>query len=487
MTVNPVKRPAAEAGPGDGTRQGNEAGHGRDPSGGLDPGHELRTLAGDCVHCGFCLPACPTYQLWGEEMDSPRGRIHLITQLLDGGQAGPAAAAHIDRCLGCMACVPACPSGVRYDRLIEAARSWAEEPPAGTRPLPPRSLRDRVIRTAIFETFPYPRRMRRLLGPLRAAQRAGLDRLLTSGRGPRQEGPGQAVARAVRAAAGRLPSELTAALRVAPRPRPGSRGVLPELVAARGPRRAVVGMLTGCVQQVFFPEVNAATARILALEGCDVVIPRGQGCCGALSLHAGRRSEAAGFARRGIIEFESAGVDAIVVNSAGCGSAMKDYAELMAGDDSWARRAAALSARVRDLSEFLAELGPAAPRHPLAVTVAYHDACHLGHAQRITRPPRDLLTGIPDLRLTEIADGGTCCGSAGIYNLVQPEAAAGLGARKASTVLATGADLLVSANPGCALQISAALAARGAALPMAHIAEVLDASLRGRQAGALLR
>ena len=432
----------------------------------LDPGQELRALAGDCVHCGFCLPACPTYQLWGEEMDSPRGRIHLMTQILDGEQAGPAAAVHFDRCLGCMACVTACPSGVQYDRLIEAARTWSEEPPAGTRPLPARPLRERATRTAIFQTFPYPKRLRALLGPLRIAQRTGLDRLL--------------------AGIPKLPPELTAALRVAPRPPPGGRGQLPELVPARGPRRAVVGMLTGCVQQVLFPGVNAATARVLALEGCDVVIPRGQGCCGALSLHAGRHREAVAFARRTIAEFESAGVEAIVVNSAGCGSAMKEYAALMAGDEDWAARAAALSAKVRDLSEFLADLGPAAPRHPLAATVAYHDACHLGHAQRITRPPRELLAAIPELKLAEIADPGICCGSAGIYNLVQPEAAADLGARKAATVLATGAGLLVSANPGCALQISSALAARGAALPMAHIAEVLDASLRGRPVSTLL-
>jgi glycolate oxidase iron-sulfur subunit len=477
--------------PAGGDAAGRNVTAGPDPSGGLDPSGELRELAGDCVHCGFCLPACPTYQLWGEEMDSPRGRIHLMTQLLEGAQAEEAAAAHFDRCLGCMACVPACPSGVRYDRLIEAARSWSEEPPAGTRPVPARSLRDRAVRTAIFETFPYPRRLRLLTAPLRAAQRAGLDR------------PG---------IAGRLSPELAAALRVAPRPRPRpaassagrgaelgadrgaadrrprlrGRTALPELMPAQGPRRAVAGMLTGCVQQVFFPEVNAATARVLAAEGCDVVIPRRQGCCGALSLHAGRRSEAAGFARRSIGAFERAGVDAVVVNVAGCGSAMKEYAELLAGDGEWAERAAAFSAKVRDLTEFLAELGPVAQRHPLPVTVAYHDACHLAHAQGITRQPRDLLQAIPGLRLAEIADGGTCCGSAGIYNLVQPAAASELGERKARTVRATGAGLLVSANPGCAIQISSALAAQGTAMPMAHIAEVLDASIQGTEVATLL-
>ncbi|HEY2129381.1 MAG TPA: heterodisulfide reductase-related iron-sulfur binding cluster [Streptosporangiaceae bacterium] len=442
----------------------------------LDPTGELRGLASDCVHCGFCLPACPTYQLWGEEMDSPRGRIHLISQLLDGTQGSEAAASHLDRCLGCMACVPACPSGVRYDRLIEAARGWQEEPPPGPAPVPPRSARARAARAAIFATFPYPRRLRLLTGPLKVAQRTGLNRRL--GHSP---------------LAGRLAPELVASLRVAPAPGNGQHRLAAGRVPAEGPRRAVVGMLTGCVQQVFFPGVNEATVRLLTAEGCDVVIPARQGCCGALSLHSGRVAEAARFARRTIAAFEAANVDVIVVNSAGCGSAMKEYGELLrtaAGDGpdagDWPARAAEAAGKVRDLSEYLAELaasgeGARGARHPLPVTVAYHDACHLGHAQRITRQPRDLLRAIPELRLAELADGGTCCGSAGVYNLLQPEAAGQLGARKADAVLATGAPLVVSANPGCSLQIASAMAAAGVQQPPAvlHIAEVLDASLRG--------
>ena len=475
------------------------------PAAPLDPSGELRGLADDCVHCGFCLPACPTYQLWGEEMDSPRGRIHLITQILDGTEGTRAAAEHLDRCLGCMACVTACPSGVRYDRLIEAARGWAEEPsaapgpprplpgdgsgpgappaagPRAGAPLPPRALRERATRAVIFSVFPYPRRLRMAMTPLRAAQRARLDSLLNRS-----------------GVAERLSPELAAALRLAPGPPPGRGGLvritagrpwrraLPGRVPARSARRAVVGMLTGCVQRVFFPQVNAATARVLAAEGCDVVIPAGQGCCGALSLHGGRRAEAARFARQAIQTFERAGVDAVVVNSAGCGSAMKEYGELLAGDSGWSGRAAALAGKVRDLSEFLAEIGPAAQRHPLPITAAYHDACHLAHAQRITAQPRELLTAIPGLRLADIADGSTCCGSAGIYNLVQPDAASELGRRKADNVAATGADLLVAGNPGCTMQIASALAARGAAMPMAHIAEVLDASIRNAGPAALL-
>ena len=427
----------------------------------------LREVAKDCVHCGFCLPACPTYQLWAEEMDSPRGRIYLVNQILDGAPMSASAAEHFDRCLGCMACMTACPSGVQYDQLIEAARVWTEEArssaPAVEAATPGRTVRERVARAAIFSVFPYPRRLRALTAPLRAAQRTGLDRRLARSSLPERVSPA-----------------LGAALRLAPRAGASVRP-LPERVPALGTRRAVVGMLTGCVQSVFFPQVNAATARVLAAEGCDVIIPRGQGCCGALLLHSGREAEAAAFARRTIALFGQAGVDAVVVNSAGCGSAMKEYGRLLGqAGPGWTERAAEMSGSVRDLAEFLAEIGPVARRHPLPVTAAYHDACHLAHAQRITKQPRDLLRAIPGLNLVEVPDAGTCCGSAGVYNLLQPEAASELGARKAESVLATGAPLLISANPGCSLQIASALARRGQDIAVAHTAEVLDASIRGR-------
>ncbi len=262
-----------------------------DRAGPLDPGGHLAQAAADCVHCGFCLPVCPTYQLWGEEMDSPRGRIHLISQVLDGAPVNEKVTLHLDRCLGCMACVPACPSGVRYNELIEGARAWPQEAGPGTGPAPggpaARSLRDRAIRAAIFATFPYPKRLRALARPLRVARRAGLDRLV-------QRGP-----------ALRYAPELAGSLRLAPRSA-GRRAKLPARIPARGPRRAVVGMLTGCVQQVFFGDVNTATARVLAAEGCDVIVPPAQGCCGALSLHSGRAAEAARFAAQTIAEFERA-------------------------------------------------------------------------------------------------------------------------------------------------------------------------------------
>jgi glycolate oxidase iron-sulfur subunit len=231
------------------------------------------------------------------------------------------------------------------------------------------------------------------------------------------------------------------------------------------------------VQREFFPGVNAATARVLAMEGCDVVIPKGQGCCGALSLHSGRSEEAKSFAKQTIESF--ADVEVVVVNAAGCGSAMKDYADVLADEPEWAERAKEFSAKTRDLAEYLAELGPRATRHPLELTVAYHDACHLAHAQGIRAQPRDLLNGIPGLEVREIADPDICCGSAGVYNLLQPEAAGELGDRKAENVSAVGADLLVAANPGCSLQIATALSRRGEKIAVAHTAEVLDASIRG--------
>ncbi|MFS2295018.1 MAG: 4Fe-4S dicluster domain-containing protein [Actinomadura sp.] len=412
---------------------------------------DLPKLLGDCVHCGFCLPTCPTYVLWGQEMDSPRGRIHLMQQHVDGEPLSSQMVEHFDACLGCMACVTSCPSGVRYDRLIELTRAEVEREHE-------RPLRERAIRELVFRLFPYRRRLRALRGPLRLYQKSGLERLV------RRSGVLERVSPSVAAM-----ERLAPPLGRAPR--------LPERVAARGVRRATVAMLTGCVQGEFFPGVNAATARVLALEGCDVLIPRTQGCCGALSLHSGREEEARAFARRTIETIESA--DVIVVNAAGCGSAMKEYRALLADEPAWARRADALSARTRDLAEFLVELGPRAERRPLPVTVAYHDACHLSHAQGVRSQPRTLLAGIPELTVREIGEPDICCGSAGTYNLFQPEAAGELGDRKAVNVDATGAELLVAANPGCSMQIATALRRRGADIAIAHTAQVLDASLRG--------
>jgi len=420
-----------------------------------------RELVDDCVHCGFCLTTCPTYVLWGEEMDSPRGRIHLMKQGLDGEPMSETMVRHVDACLGCMACVTACPSGVRYDRLIEDTRAQVER-------RHPRPAGQRALRAAIFALFPYPRRLRLLRGPLRAYQSTGMQRLVgRSGLLPR------------------LAPALATLESLAPRltrvPRP------PRRMPARGTRRAVVGVLTGCVQSAFFPDVNAATIRVLAAEGCDVVVPPAQGCCGALSAHNGREAQAQGFARRLIDTFARAGVEHVVVNAAGCGSTMKEYADLLRDDPRYAGRAAAFAAQVRDLSEILVELGPVAPRHPLPVTVAYHDACHLAHAQGVRVQPRALLAGIPGLEVREIADPEICCGSAGVWNVLNPGPAAELGDRKAADVLATGAQLLVTANPGCLMQVAAAVRRLGGEIALAHTARVLDASIRGLPVAALLQ
>ena len=395
--------------------------------------------------------------LWGEEADSPRGRIYLMETGLAGEPMTDSMVQHFDRCLGCMACVTACPSGVRYDRLIEDTRAQVER-------RHPRNRAERLLRGAIFRLFPYPRRLRLLRGPLRAYQASGVRRLL---------GPLLA----------RTPT-LATLESLAPRLRRPER--LPERVPAVGPRRAVVGMLTGCVQRAFFPDVNAATARVLAAEGCDVVLPRAQGCCGALSVHTGREVEAQRFARSLIDAFEDAGVDYLVVNAAGCGSSLKEYGDLLRDDPSYAERAAALAAKVRDVSEVLVELGPVAPRHPLPLSVAYHDACHLAHAQGVRAQPRRLLADIPGLSLREIASAEICCGSAGVWNVLNPEPARELGDRKARDVLATGADLLVTANPGCLMQVAAAVHRAGGVIGLAHTMQVLDASIRGLPAQSLL-
>ena len=415
-------------------------------------------LLDDCVHCGFCLTTCPTYQLWGEEMDSPRGRIDLMRAGVEGAPLTTSMVGHLDACLGCMACVTSCPSGVQYDRLIEATRAQVERRVQ-------RPPKERALHTLIFALFPYPRRLRSLRGPLRLAQRTGALGLV------RRTG-------LVR----RISPELEVMQTLAPPL--GPRVGVPERTAAVGQRRAVVGMLTGCVQREFFGEVNAATARVLAAEGCDVIAPRKQGCCGALSVHTGREEEGMAFARRLIDTFEQAGVDWVVVNSAGCGSTMKDYVHLLVDDPGYAERARVFSERVRDLSEILVELGPVAQRHPIAaagrdVVVAYHDACHLRHAQKVVGQPRELLNGIPGVRLKEIPDAEICCGSAGVYNILHPEPATELGDRKAANISRTGAELLVTANPGCLMQISQALERAGRPIPFVHTAVVLDASIRG--------
>jgi glycolate oxidase iron-sulfur subunit len=416
-----------------------------------------RELLDDCVHCGFCLPHCPTYQSWGEEMDSPRGRIDLMKGLRDGKVTLSAGVVeYFDRCLGCMGCVTACPSGVKYGTLIEQTRARVEASHI-------RGPGDRAFRTLVFALFPHPARLRAMLLPLWLYVVTGLQRLLRMSGLLRLLPPRLAQLEAM------LPPVRFRHLQAS----------LPTQVEAQGEKRATVGLVAGCVQRVFFPEVNDATVRVLSAEGCDVRVPSGQGCCGALSLHTGRASEGLAMARALIERFEKSGVDTIVVNAAGCGSTLKEYGHLLEGDLVWAERARAFSAKVRDVNEFLTALGPRAVRHPVKARVAYHDACHLAHAQGIRAQPRSLLRGIPGVELVEIPDGDTCCGSAGTYNLMEPESAAEIGKRKVANVLSTECTLLASANPGCTLQIQKLLRDQGKQLAAAHPIEILDASLRG--------
>jgi glycolate oxidase iron-sulfur subunit len=407
----------------------------------------------DCVHCGFCLPTCPTYSLWNEEMDSPRGRIVLMSEgLREGSDLSRTLVTHLDRCLGCMACVTACPSGVRYDELINDTRAQVERNFE-------RTPRERLSRALTFAVATHPRRLR-ALAPLAATAHAlGLPSLARRRRG---------------GLLGRLP-RLRTALELTPAA-PLRAEATPPVTEPRGPRRGRAGLLQGCVQRAYFGSVNAATARVLAAEGWEVAACAEPRCCGSLQLHAGDDEPARALARATIDAF--ADCDVVVANAAGCGSGMKDYGHLLRDDPAWAGRAEAFSAKVRDVHELLSEHEPRAPRGRVDVRLAYHDACHLAHAQAVRSQPRELLRAIPGVELVEPAEWEICCGSAGIYNIVNPGPAAELGRRKAANLLATGVDTVAAANPGCALQIAAHAERLGGRLHVVHPIELLDRSIR---------
>jgi glycolate oxidase iron-sulfur subunit len=416
-----------------------------------------RALIDKCVHCGFCLPTCPTYVLWGEEMDSPRGRIYLMKAGLEGrAEMTTAFVQHFDRCLGCLACVTACPSGVQYAPLIEKTRVQVERRYE-------RPENDRLFRRLLMSLIPYPSRLRLVMAPLLAmtpfmGRNGGLSPALRS----------------------IFPARVRSLLSVAPRVSlMGLFGRAPATTAAVGGQRLKVALLEGCVQRIAFAGVNDATIRVLAAEGCRVDVPHAQGCCGALPLHAGHIDQARELARHNIAVFEATGVDRIVTNAAGCGSAMKDYGELFEGDPVWAERARAISRKVRDISQLLTELGETrAVRNPIRGRVVYHDACHLAHGQGVRSEPRALLQAIPGIELLTPGESEICCGSAGIYNLVQPEAAGELGRRKARHIAVLSPDMIATGNPGCTLQIAAAGRDLGYDWPIVHPIELLDASIR---------
>jgi glycolate oxidase iron-sulfur subunit len=409
-------------------------------------------LIDQCVHCGFCLPACPTYVLWGKEMDSPRGRIYLMKTATEGStEMTPNWIEHFDTCLGCMSCMTACPSGVDYSKLIEATRAQIERRHE-------RSFFERLFRKLIFSTFPRVDRLRRLRGLMLFYQLSGLQTLVR----------GSGLMKLLPSGLGAMETLL---------PRIGKRQEVASVTPAQGAKRKRVGVMLGCVQREFLSEVNAATVRVLAAEGCEVVAPAEQSCCGALLVHAGEEAPALEYARRLIDMFERAEVDAIITNAGGCGSNVKEYGHQLRDDPRYAERARTFSAKCKDVAEFLEELGPRAPRQPLKMRVAYHDSCHLQHAQRVRSQPRSLLGSIPGLDVVEISEGAICCGSAGIYNLVQPKTADTLGDRKAELIGPLKPDVVATGNPGCILQMTAALARRGEKTPVLHTIQLIDASI----------
>ncbi|MGF1492863.1 MAG: (Fe-S)-binding protein [Microcoleaceae cyanobacterium] len=420
-------------------------------------------LINTCVHCGFCLATCPSYRVIGKEMDSPRGRIYLMDAINKSeAPLQETTRQHFDTCLGCLACVTACPSGVQYDQLIAATRPQVERNV-------PRNLGDRLIRSLIFSLFPYPQRLRALLIPLMFYQKSGVRTLVR--------------------ATGLLP-------KLAPR-LAAMESILPELgldslksnwptvIPAQGEKRYRVGLILGCVQRLFFSGVNAATIRVLTANGCEVVIPPGQGCCAALPEHQGQTEQAHDLARQMIDSFVDTNVDAVIINAAGCGHTLKEYGRILQDDPDYRDKAENFADQVRDVQEFLSEVGLTASLSPLTkepeFPVVYQDACHLLHGQKISVQPRQLLQQIPGVKLREPIDAALCCGSAGVYNLLQPEVAEELGQQKVENLVQTGAQLITSANPGCSLQIRKHLELQGQQVPLMHPMELLDYSIRGEK------
>jgi glycolate oxidase iron-sulfur subunit len=419
----------------------------------------------DCVHCGLCTSACPTYVELGNEADSPRGRIYLMRAVTDGRiDLNDEVRGHLDLCLDCRACESACPSGVQYGNLIEPFRIHMARTEARTETL---SFLERFM---LFHITPFARRMRWLLAPVRLLQWTGLDAILD------RLGLFTLMPRSMRKMHEMLPQL---------KPHYGQ---LPEVLPAEGKRRARVALFTGCAADAFFPETNLATARVLQRNGCEVWIPRSQVCCGALHYHGAREKPAQKLGAencrslaRGLAE-TAARVDAIVVNAAGCGAMLKDYGHLLHGTPA-AAAGRTFAAKTRDVSEFLMELGPIKPEHPLPVRAVYHDACHLCHGQQIRKQPRQLLEMIPRLELATLNETEICCGAAGSYNITQPEMAARLGERKAKNILDTKAEAVLTANVGCILQIARYLKAHNPRLWVAHPIDVLWASYCGDYSG----
>jgi glycolate oxidase iron-sulfur subunit len=413
-----------------------------------------------CVHCGFCLSTCPSYRVIGKETDSPRGRIYLMDAINEGEvPLTPTAVEHFDTCLGCLACVTTCPSGVQYDKLIADTRPQIERNHS-------RGLGDRLFRQLLFSIFPYPDRLRVLLYPLAIYQKLGIPKLMQS------TGILKRVAPRLAAMESLLPPVTAKAFQ----------DTLPTVISAQGEKRYRVGMILGCVQRLFFSEVNEATARVLSANGCEVVIPKTQGCCAALPYHQGQEEQGQTLARQMIDAFEGENLDAIIINAAGCGHTLKEYDRILQDDPAYRDKAKEFVHKVKDVQEFLSAIKLTATLHPLQdepLAIVYQDACHLLHGQKISLQPRQLLRQIPGVTLREPIDAALCCGSAGVYNMLQPEVAEELGQQKVTNLLNTGAMLIASSNPGCSLQIMKHLELQGKSVSVMHPIKLLDASIRG--------
>jgi len=420
----------------------------------LAPAHDPRARGGRglmpaipeleaCIHCGLCLNQCPTYRVTHLEAESPRGRIYLVSAVAQGRlDLSKSVADHLYLCLMCRACETACPSGVQYGRIAEAARETLGPPG------PP--LTRMMVRLALRHLMPHPRRLRAMVALMRLFQRSGLARL----------------------AARVLPGKLGRRLALMPAASPRFYAPEAEVLPAIGERRARVAFLTGCAMSMFFAEINEATVRVLRRNGCEVVTPRGQICCGALNVHNGEADSARAMARRNIDAFPD-DVDAVIVNAAGCGAAMKEYGHLLARDPVYGARARQFAARVRDVSEFLAALGVRTPARPSSQTVTYQDPCHLAHGQRVRAEPRALLAAV-GVQLTEMAGSDRCCGSAGIYNLLQPEMAETLLREKMEAIRETRASVVVAPNPGCMIQLKYGAQRFGVPVRVVHLLDLLD-------------
>lgn len=400
----------------------------------------------DCVHCGLCLSFCPTYVELGTEMDSPRGRIVILRALQEGRFALDAdAVRHLDLCLGCRACETACPSGVQYGALIEGARPFIEEHYK-------RPLLERFKRWAINTIFPSPLGMWLFAGLLKLGAALGLSRF---------------------AHVAWLPQQIRSICRLLPEKGSVSSAALLDRYAAIGEKRYTVAMLSGCVMPELFGATNQATVKVLQHNGCDVLVPKSQACCGALLLHNGDKSNALALARRNVDVFSSLDFDALIINASGCGAMMKEYAELLKDDPAYSERAEQLSAKMQDVSEFLGSIPLVTPTKAVTKKVTYHDACHLAHGQGVREQPRVLLDAIPGLQVTDLPESDWCCGSAGTYNLTEPEMAQRLLNRKVNNIKTTQAEIVVMGNPGCLLQIRAGLQQQGLAIKAVHIVDLL--------------